>query len=292
MKNQIIAYSLIAFSFIGYAQDETETVTLKTIEKKDLVSNKGVQIRPEAREIGIGFNAIPLFNYVGNIFNGNIGNTILNNSYFVNSDNMVYGKYFMKENLAIRVRFRFRDISTKYKNLVVQDLQTDPMVKVEDTYIRFDQLFGVSLGLEKRRGQGRIQGIYGAEISYNTGVIKEKYSYGNEMAGQNIAPNTTNNFFSGTSTNLSSRTLENNYGRSHVVGLNGFIGVEYFFAPKMAIAGEYTYGVGYSVIGETSSTTENYTNQTEIITDSNNGTRSFSLDTGNHGGAISLLMYF
>ena len=281
---------MLACGFISYAQDAAESTS--SSEKKELVSEKGVQIRPEAGEIGIGFNAVPLFNYVGNTFNGNPGNNILNNSYFVNSDNMIYGKYFMEDDQAIRVRFRFRDISTKYKNLVVEDLQIDPQVKVEDTYVRFDQLFGVSLGLEKRRGQGRVQGIYGAEFSYTTGVVKDKYSYGNAMGGQNIAPNTTSSFFTGTSTNSSSRITDVNYGRSHSFGLNGFVGIEYFFAPKMAISGEYTWGVGYTLIGETSTTTEKYTNQVEVITDTNNGLRSFSLDTGNHGGAISLLFYF
>lgn len=291
MKKQMIICSLIAFGFAGYAQEEAGS-TSSSSEKKELVSKKGVQIRPESGEVGVGFNAVPLFNYLGNNLNGNTGNNILNTSYFVNSDNMIYGKYFMDENTAVRVRFRLRDVSTKYKNLVVEDLQFDPTVKVEDTYTRFDQNIGVGIGLEKRRGKGRVQGVYGAEIAYNTGVIKDKFSYGNTMGGQNIAPNTTTNFLTGTSANSSSRVTETNYGRSHSFGIAGFVGVEYFFAPKMSVSGEYTWGVGYMVTGESFTTSEVYTNQVETVTNSNNGARSFSMDTGNHGGAIALNFYF
>lgn len=284
MKKIMLICAILVGCLLGYTQEDEGAA--------DLVSKKGVKIKPVAGEIGLGFNAVPIFNYFGNFFNGNLGNDILNNSYFVNSDNMIYVKYFLEDDMAVRLRARIRDIKTTNMNMVVEQGQSDPEVKVEDRWARNDQLFALNAGVQLSRGKGRVQGIYGVELFWETSKMADRFTWGNEMVTPHIAPETTTDFFTGASANLSDRILSQNFGRTHTFGIDGFLGVEYFFAPKVSISGEFTWGVARTLAGDTETVSQKYTDKVEEITVSNAGARVFTMDTGNYGGAICLMFYF
>lgn len=279
MKTSIITCVILAFGLTGYSQDGEE-----------LLSKKGHEIRPVSGDIGLGFNAIPMFNYVGNMFNNTVGDTV--NATFVNNDNVIYGKYFTQSDMAIRARVRLRDIYTTERNLVVKQEQLDPNVKVEDMRVTNDQKFQFSVGVEKRRGKGRVTGIYGAELFLTTDKITMDYTYGNAMTEPYIIPLSTTNFITGATAKTSNRILSFNSGRMWTYGVLGFIGVEYAFAPKMAVTAEFNWGLGYSVAGSSETVNEKYTNKTEKETLNTSGRKVFTMDTGNNGGAIALLFYF
>lgn len=280
MKKLSIVCALALCSVLAFGQDEAMT------------SKKGMPIQPEADDYGLGFNAVPMLNYLGNALNGTSGNSINNSSYFVNSDNMIYGKKMNGTNSAYRMRLRVRNNNTNWKNSVVKNGTNSPDSLVEDKLNRNDQLIGLGFGVEKRRGKGRVVGVYGAEASYMTASVRDTYTYGNTMGGQFIAPRTTTDFISGQAADLSNRAVDIKYGRSHSIGVNAFAGVEYFIASKVALGGEFTWGVAYTMTGESTSEREVYTNDVEMKTTTNAGGSAITLDTGNYGGAISVLFYF
>lgn len=97
-------------------------------------------------------------------------------------------------------------------------------------------------GLMKYRGNGRLRGYYGAEAGINT-------------SSGSVSVN-------GTSTDAPKEL--GFYGR-------GFVGAQYFVAPKISIGTEYGWGPSFNKTGDNS---------------------SFSLDVDNMGGAIYLSLFF
>ncbi|HPF91683.1 MAG TPA: hypothetical protein PLL57_13570, partial [Flavobacteriales bacterium] len=103
-----------------------------------------------------------------------------------------------------------------------------------------------------------------------------------------------------------SRPTESKNGSVFSLGLRGFVGVEWFCAPKISLSGEYTWGVGLSSRGTGESTSEAWdptanngsgavvTTTVEGNPDAGNvdKTSSFSLDTGVSGAMIGINFYF
>jgi hypothetical protein len=87
--------------------------------------------------------------------------------------------------------------------------------------------FGLRAGLGKewRKGKTRLQGFYGADASvfFNTGSVK-------------------------TVTGAITRTVTP--GLELGLGLNGFVGAEYFIFPKMSLGAQFNYGLNLSVTGK------------------------------------------
>lgn len=108
-----------------------------------------------------------------------------------------------------------------------------------------DNMFGIAAGLGKewRKGKTRLQGFYGADALVSFGSAKT----------------------SGVSTSQMG------------VGVNGFLGAEYFILPKMAIGAQYNYGVGFESSKDADGTT----------------TSSFGLGgVGINGGSLTMNLYF
>ena len=87
--------------------------------------------------------------------------------------------------------------------------------------------FGLTAGLGKewRKGKTRLQGFYGADASvfFNTGSVK-------------------------TVTGAITRTVTP--GLELGLGVNGFVGAEYFIFPKMSLGAQFSYGLNLAVIGK------------------------------------------
>ena len=72
------------------------------------------------------------------------------------------------------------------------------------------------------------------------------------------------------------------------------LGVEYFFAPKISVAGEFGWGIGIQSMGEGSVKYEYFDsakNKQDEKTDKVAGGSKFYIDTDNLGGAIVLLVH-
>lgn len=275
MKKFFLLNALLYLSFISFSQE-------KLLSKNDKV------ILPEKSDFSLGLDASPFFNYLGNLFNDNETNT--SNNIISKIPLSIIGRYFVRENRAIRVTVGV-GFSNFSNELIVDDAsQNDTTFKVtdetDDQYLSF--LFGG--GFEFRRGSGRLQAFYGPhfQISYTTSSTK--FNYGNAIA--DVAP-------PGNPTSVV-RLSEINEGAVIGVRLGGFIGVEYFFAPKISFSAELGFAVNYEEQGQGEKIYDTYERSTfiiipvvseEEISVKTAGSTLFEVDTQPNAG-IALNFYF
>jgi hypothetical protein len=94
------------------------------------------------------------------------------------------------------------------------------------------------------------------------------------------------------------RQTENKAGGNFLVGARGFVGVEYFFAPKISIGGEFGYMVAFRTQARGLVTTQTWdganNNVRETKTDVYNsgGLTNIGVGIDNLSGSINLLFYF
>jgi len=214
------------------------------------------------------------------------------------SANAIYGKYFTDENTAFRGSLRLMTQSG------TSNIQTDTNTAVgtepeyiTDTYKQSGSAIVLGFGIEKRRGHNRLQGFYGAEALITLGGTQPSATNEYELAldSANLADGYVNN-----GRTLSSKgNITTGNGTSFGLGLRGFIGAEYFFAPKISIAAEYGWGLSLRNTGGTEVVTENYgivdgatTASVYETTTTTGKSSSFGIDTDNLGGAIRLMFHF
>ena len=242
MKKKVLLIAALFTAGLSFAQD-------------GLTSKKGVPILPEAGDWSIGFDASSLLNFGGNMLNGNLNNSLSN--FGSQNAGMISGKKIIDANKAYRVM----------GNLGFGSSTTSP----EDTITVSTSGFnlGAGLGIENRRGKGRLQGVYGpmASISFGTGSTETE---------------TTN------SANTDVSTVTFTPGVKIALGVSYFAGVEYFFAPKMSLGAEVSYGLSLNMSGE--SETENKTSAATTTTKADGST---SINLGQSPNTmISLNFYF
>lgn len=255
-----------------------------------LKNKQGETILPETGDWAIGIDAAPALIYFGNMFNNSAANTI--NWNFTNGNQQIFGKYFTSETEAYRIGLRLGFVSTTLKNTVGND--TDPAKFLEDKRTENNMNFMLSLGKEFRRGHGRLQGFYGADVYLMLGSTSRSFTYGNAFATTNTAPTFTDdwNFFT---TATGTRSLKEKDGAMFGFGVRGFIGAEYFVLPKLSIGGEFGWGLGLNTQGKGKATIESWdfvagsSKETEVETFSGS---QFGIDTDNFGGAIKVMFHF
>jgi hypothetical protein len=267
---------------------------------QDLTSKKGEPILPEAEDWAISMNADPIFEFVGNSFNGNTSNSAPG-AKWLNSNQTIVGKKFIDATHAYRVLVRIGLNSSTYKHNVDQDnapAATFPSAApiVTDKLKKSNTTVGIGVGKEWRRGKTRLQGYYGADVMIWLSSSKDKYTWGNAMAttasaGNDPSPtstawsldadgNTTGEF--GSDAALSSRKTEVKSGMTFGIGVRGFIGAEYFIFPKIAIGAEYGWGLGFQSKGKGKSTEESIGGTTPAVgstTTETAGNSKFGIDT-------------
>lgn len=275
-------------------------------------SKHGEAYLPAAEDWAISIDANPFLNYFGNFIGGNGANTAPSWNYLTNNQTIT-GKYFAADDMAYRAAFRLGFGSDK-DAVMVDDRSDDnsgltnpwpaAAAEVENTMKAGNFNFGLAVGLEKRRGFGRLQGFYGAELGIALGSSSEKYSYGNALVGTvnagdagNVDVTAADDF----GTNLitindglgnaqTGRVLESKSGMMFGIGLRGFIGAEYFVLPRLAVGGEFGWGLVFMSQGASSTTyeVEGYTaSQTpgtdaitvQEITTEGSKSSSFGIDT-------------
>lgn len=242
---------LILAMFIGGAVTAQDNMT----------SKKGTPILPESGDWSIGIGANSTLEYFGNLMNSD--NNDAPSFDWQDSPNVIHGKMMKDENTAYRIGLRLGFGSDK-----TTDQAPNPGDLKETKSSGMDiNLMG---GIQKYRGKGRLRGFYGGEAGIGLGSGKTTYTYnGNAASGE---------------------VLEMKQGGTFMFGIRGFIGAEYFFAPKMSVAGEFGWGISLSSTGEGETT----------VADGNGGSTSaktgksssFGVDTDNAGGSIILNFYF
>lgn len=262
MKKSILAVAVVLGATSTFAQD--------------LTSRKGENYLPEAGDWAIGIDAVPLLNYIGNFFGKAADNTHAGNIWTPSNPNLVItGKYFAEEDLAFRGGIRLGFGSTK-ESVMIADRQSTPpttnpwpdnAAEVENTAKFGYTNVGLTVGIEKRKGNTRLQGFYGAELGFLISSTSAKYTYGNALTSSTatvpVVVTAADDFGANLGTSVdgqgnvvTTRTLESKSGVGFSLGLRAFIGAEYFIIPKLSIGGEFGWGLGLTLSGKSSSTAE------------------------------------
>ncbi len=219
---------------------------------QNITSKNGTPILPEAGDWSIGIGAHTMLDYFGNLMNGS---NVAPNFDFANYDNVIRGKMVKDENTAYRVGIRLGMTSEKQTEA---DPQDGELSETKTSAMNIN----LSGGIQKYRGKGRVRGFYGGEVGIGLGSGKTTMTYeGDAPAGS---------------------TLEDKQGGTFSFGVRGFIGVEYFFAPKMSVGGEFGWGIGLSSQGEGEVTTADGTGGSDSAKTGKSST--FRIDTDNNGG--------
>lgn len=258
MKKKVLMMAAALITTATYAQD--------------LTSKKGEVILPESGDWAIGFDAAPFLDYAGNLFNS--GNTAPT-AQFLDSNMLIYGKYFVDAQTAYRARLRIGFGSHTETTFVPDATSADPTDVVEDDVKNSYSAIGIGVGYEKRRGTTRLQGVYGGELLVGFGGSSTEYTYGNDLAD----------------TGGGARVTEEKGGSRFMLGIRGFIGVEYFLFPKISIAAEYGWGLAMTSIGESEMTVE-VDGAEDVTTKTSTKNSAFGIDTDNNGGQIRLMLHF
>jgi hypothetical protein len=293
MKKKVI---LLAAMFAG-----------ATCFAQDLTSKKGETILPEADDWAITLDAAPFLDFAGGFLGGNASSPAVN--YAQNQAWHIKGKMFVDATTAYRAGIRLgfgSDKTTVNVGPTVPVVSTFPATPttVEDVLSQGATNIVVTGGMEMRRGNGRLQGFYGAELFVEMGNTNTKYTYGNTMDAPGVALGVSTDFSATTGVaNIGSDPFYFNGARmtedktsSFGLGLRGFIGAEYFIFAKMSIGAELGWGLGVSS-SSTSQTWEATDGATigTVTNDIGNKNGSFGLDTdiaNNAAGVGSLNITF
>lgn len=234
-----------------------------SVYAQDLTSKHGEPILPQAKDWSIGLDATRLIKEAS--FN------------FVSTTQAITGKYFKDATTAYRFAVRVGVNNWTTKSMVPDRVAATnsiiaypaPTVMKENTWRRNATAVGLTIGIEKRRGVSRLQGIYGAEAGFYLASVTDKFSYGNALnAGSSpqMAVDPQNDAMSspifGRANNIDTlpaiqgvqgpaRVTERKNGIAFSFGARVFMGAEYFVLPKMSIGGEFGWGFGFSTTGRT-----------------------------------------
>jgi len=242
-------------------------------------NDKGQVVTPEAGDWAIGADASPILNYIGNIFNGNTANSISNG--FAGGNAAIFGKMYKDENTAYRGSFRISSGSSNVVTLTDTSSTSTP-VYITDEAKTTGFGFYLSAGLEKRRGHGRLQGYYGAEVGLGFGSV----------------PTVSNTWGEALSaTNVTDRILKNKTGATFTVGLRGFVGVEYFVLPKLSLGAEFGWGMKLAMTGEGAEDRETWNTTTSAVetytkTTGKSSEVSLGTDSGVPAGSLRIMYHF
>jgi hypothetical protein len=311
MRKIFLSMLASVFTIAAIAQEVTTTTTT-TSEAPVLRSKKGEAYLPIAGEWGLGVSANPFLDYLGNFVNGYDNfNDGPNFEFASNPANniAVFGKLMKDANTAYRIRFNVGIRSTTNKAVISQnELNPDPAFPAftEDWQKVNTTAIVIAPGIEKRRGSTRLQGVYGAELVLGFNNAKVSYDYGNAMSADFNAPITNDfdnygygeNILTGNEAAAAVRVVEDKSGSNFLVGARGFIGVEYFFAPKISIGGEFGYMLGFQTQRKATITAETWdassvgTREVKVDEFRNGGVTSLGIGLDNLSGSINLLFYF
>ena len=275
-----------------------------------------VQYTPKTGDYAISVSGLPVTQYIGQFFNGAGINTLdeFAGQAYMGGDiktapfrkiaplMSISGKYFLDKETALRVNLGLIYQRTNTKTYARDDAEfaVNPFSqkKVIDTQLNSNTGLSLMVGLEKRAGKERLQGVYGAGLLFAMNNVYDKYTYGNAITDINQAPSESNGGTVPAMNGFSYNRLVKDYnlGASMHAGIVTFVGVEYFIIPKMSIGGEVNFTALASFDQAQYQDLEGFSTVdiakrewTELVSPSSN---QITVGTGNIGGNVTLNFYF
>lgn len=260
-------------------------LTIFTVSySQNLTSKKGENYLPEDGDWAIGLDATTFLNYAGNLINSGASAPTIAEPLFSQT---IYAKLFTSNNEALRATLGINLLSNT-DNSNVDGLESDGQLsgsKVINSVKESSTLITLGLGKEFRRGSTRLQGFYGADAFVMLGSSSTTNTYGNSIKSEALNNGTT------------SRDLVVKDGSTFGLMIRGFLGAEYFIAPKISISAELGWGVGLSSSGDGSISSESYDfgdNSSSNSSTTSPGDSSFNItnDLGISQGVLGLNLHF
>jgi len=260
-------------------------LTIFTVSySQDLTSKKGENYLPENGDWAIGLDATSFLNYAGNLINSGASAPSVVEPLFSQT---IYAKLFTSDNQALRATLGINLLSNT-DNSNVDGLESDGTLsgsKVINSVKQSSTMITIGLGKEFRRGNTRLQGFYGADAFMMLGSSSTTNTYGNSIKSEA--------FYSGTT----SRDLEIKNGSTFGLMIRGFLGAEYFIAPKISISAELGWGIGLSSTGDGSTDSESYdfgddSSSNSSVTSAGDSSFNITNDLGISQGVLGLNLHF
>lgn len=254
-------------------------ISASTLSAQSNMTNKnGHDILPADGDYCLSMNGAPVIDFALNAINfmNNTGQTAQHPGFITGLPNNITGKYFINDTLAYRGTVSIitsSNTETFYFD-DPNDTSSDPAELADKATTSACDVM-LSLGREYRRGHNRLQGFYGAEGILVVGSSKSKNKYGMEAA--DALP------WDG-----SSRVISSSTGLGIGVGARAFIGVEYFFAPKISLGAEFGWGLGIATSGrgKTVSEVNDNGNIVEETSSINTSTSVLGIDVDSGGNSL------
>ena len=191
-----------------------------------LTNKKGIPLHPQKGDWAIGIDATPFFQYFGNFYAADNNNTP-EFGFTANNPGAIYAKYVLSSKTKIRGILHIGITSETEKETNFSD--PDNPHKRNTSGVSF----GLTAGLEKTKNiYGRFAGIYGAQIY----LMLSPYDGSGRISYKDA--------------NDSDNDWVEKGGRTSSIGVGGFIGVEFYIAPKVSLSGEFCLDIGGSVTGD------------------------------------------
>ncbi|MFR9523870.1 MAG: hypothetical protein SNH94_04785 [Rikenellaceae bacterium] len=266
---------------------------------------------PKAGDYSFGIDAAPVVNFLGNMFNGTMNQTlddiggtpVTSSSGLVTPDISILGRYMLSGDLAVRANVGLI-IDNSYNTAYATDdlaVAENPLseAKVVDGKTTARSGASLAVGLEYRIGKGRIQGVFSGNVLYAYSTESYSYSYGNAITSLNQSPSSggldTNNH--PTVSYMSTlRTLKVGGGATHMLGLMGTAGVEWFVASRISLGLEVNLVAAYAYTTQAYGEYEGYnanTSSVETYTNlSSPASSALYVGTNNFGSNLTLNFYF
>ncbi len=239
------------------------SVALVGTMNAQLTNKKGAQILPESGDWAISVKADPFISFATNLVTGFAGVSDPGSVTFgqYQEDQTLVFKKFTSNTTADRFIVNFGHTSnTSVSSVAELDAAGDSIANQfvdNKSRVRSTQI-GLGYGKEFRKGAGRLQGYYGADAMLFLKGGSTTNTYGNEIVR----------------TEEASRLLKSKDGLTLGLGARGFLGAEYFFAPKMSVGAEFGYGLSIYGQGNGKSNTETWTAVDGAEETETNGTSS------------------
>lgn len=270
------------------------------------VSKKGEPFLPEAGEYALGVDAAPFLFYLGNLFSSN-GNQSPSAA-FTNPELAISLKMFRRKDMAIRTGMRLGLMSNTWNGFQPEFSNVATTNNVKDSYNRTLTNIYLSYGIEKRKGNTRIQGFYGIEGGIGLGSERHKFNYGNAIESNNQIPDRTEFELvfqedqPAPVTNLgddNSFITDYRLGTRFKLGARAFVGAEIFVFPKVSLGVEFGLGAMVAVQGKGTIESESWSIPTgggaeTLVTRTTEvgGNSVIGIDTDNTRGSIMLNFHF
>lgn len=305
-KFKIITLMLTLLFCVGTLPAQSNDANAEKKEKKNFVL-------PQAGDISLGIDVVPMFQYIGNFFNGTTGNSynsfggapVFNSNPFIDPSVSIMGKYMITDNIAARVNIGVLYSHYKEMQYSIDDaaLMANPLSEKEviDQAVYNSTGASFSLGAEYRRGYKWIQGFAGLNVLYGFSENNYHFAYGNAITEINQLPS---RYDWGTQVAFNTPSYWNeayvldmyNNASNQFVGVGAHVGVECFFTSYFSIGGEVFLNALWEIGSAQYARIEgfNLVNNVreERIETINPGYRAFTFGTQNLGGKLYLSFYF